>query len=92
MEYPGIGKRIEHTRMRRGMSLSDLARAAAVSKSLLSQLENGKRDGERTALGIFRSIARALGVSLDYLAGMYEYDKDDEPKGYEPAAVTLVGA
>ena len=36
-----------------------------------------------------KRIARALGVSVDYLIGMYE---DDEQGDDEPASVALVGA
>ena len=34
-------------------------------------------------------IAKALGVTLDYLAGMYE---DDDQGDGEPAGVAVVGA
>jgi hypothetical protein len=37
----------------------------------------------------YKKIARALGVSLDYLVGMYE---DDEQGDFEPTGVVLVGA
>lgn len=86
MKKTSIGKRMERQRLQRGMSITVLARAAGVSKSLISQLESGVRDGNRTALGMIQKIAQALGVSIDYLAGMYE---DDDAAAEDKAEVGI---
>jgi hypothetical protein len=51
-------------------------------------LEKGLRSGEKVSLGIAKRLALALGVTLDYLAGMYEEEEND----LEPASVAMVGA
>jgi transcriptional regulator with XRE-family HTH domain len=50
--------------MQRGWTQEELAQKAGISKSFLSELENGKRSiGAETLL----DLGRAVGVSLDYL-------------------------
>ncbi|MCP4360709.1 MAG: helix-turn-helix transcriptional regulator [Chloroflexi bacterium] len=46
----------------RGMTQQELAQAAAISPSYLSQIETGKRVGKTTVL---QAIARALNLTLD---------------------------
>ncbi len=48
----------------RGMTQQQVAEKAGISKPYLSQLESGHRRGTTEVLG---AVARALGVSLDYL-------------------------
>lgn len=56
---------MKQRRLALGWTLDRLATDAKVSKGFLSDLENGKR---KTAGGAYLSnIARALGVSLDFL-------------------------
>jgi transcriptional regulator with XRE-family HTH domain len=57
---------------------------AHVRHATLSQLERGIRADVTTETA--KRIARALGVSVDYLIGMYEDDEDPDP-----ATVALVG-
>lgn len=45
-----------------GLSQQDLAQAAGISASYLSQIETGKREGTTTVL---QAIARALNLTLD---------------------------
>ena len=60
-----LGDRIKQRRSDLGWTLDRLATDANVSKGFLSDLENGKR---KSAGGAYLSqIARALGVSLDFL-------------------------
>ncbi len=60
-----IGERIRARRQSLGWTLDRLATEASVSKSFLSDLENGKR---KTAGGDYlNNIAGALGMSVDHL-------------------------
>jgi len=59
-----IGRRIRQLRTARGMTLDELAAAVDRVPSQLSMIETGKREPKLTLL---RSIARALGTSLDAL-------------------------
>jgi y4mF family transcriptional regulator len=59
-----VGERIRERRAELGWTQDQLAQKAGISKSFLSDLENGKRSvGANNLL----DIARALGVSLDFL-------------------------
>ena len=60
------GSTIAAWRERNALSQTALAQAAGISKAYLSQIETGARRGSVRAL---RSIALALGVSLDQLVG-----------------------
>jgi transcriptional regulator with XRE-family HTH domain len=63
-EMATLGGRIKQRRHELGWTQDVLAQKAAISKSFLSDLENGKRSvGADTLL----EIARALNLSLDYL-------------------------
>lgn len=62
-----IGRRIRRFRNESGMSLSDLATNAGVSKSHLSVIENGS--GSRPGATILHKIAVALGVTLADVLG-----------------------
>lgn len=59
-----IGRRIRQLRTARGMTLDELAAAVDRVPSQLSMIETGKREAK---LSLLRSIARALGTSLDAL-------------------------
>lgn len=69
-----VGERIKARREELGWKQDDLAKKAAISKSFLSDLENGKRNVGADKL---LDIARALSLSLDYLMT----GKDIEPRG-----------
>jgi transcriptional regulator with XRE-family HTH domain len=73
-----MGERIAKMRQRRGMTPSELARRANIPLSTLSVIERGKRKGEGLTVATAKRIAEALGVSLDYLSGMYEDDDAGE--------------
>lgn len=59
-----VGERIRSRREELGWKQDDLATKAGISKSFLSDLENGKRNVGADKL---LDIARALNVSLDFL-------------------------
>lgn len=60
-----LGNRIRDARVARGLSQVTLAELAGVSPQYLGQLERGLRD---PSLGVAVRVARALGVSVDWLA------------------------
>jgi len=59
-----VGERIKARRSELGWTQESLAQKAGISKSFLSELENGKR---RVSADNLLEIARTLSVSLDYL-------------------------
>jgi transcriptional regulator with XRE-family HTH domain len=75
-----IGERITHLRLRKGiLTQAELARLAGVPLSTLSYVERGLRDGAGLSVATAQRLAKALGVTLDYLTGMYAED-DDVPR------------
>lgn len=59
-----VGERIKQRRLELGWTQDQLCTKAGLSKSFLSDLENGKRSISASNL---LDVARTLGVSLDYL-------------------------
>ena len=66
-----LGENIKIVRMQKKMSQADLAKAANVHQKNISKYEN---DGVVPSALILKEIAKALGVSADYLLGS---EKDD---------------
>ena len=62
-----IGVRIRSMRAEKGLSLTELAENAAVSKSYLSTVENGT--GSRPGAAVLHKLAQALGVTLADVLG-----------------------
>jgi transcriptional regulator with XRE-family HTH domain len=75
-----IGKRLKRLRQTRGLTLRQLASMARVPQSTLSAVETGSRGGGNLTLETGKRLARALGVTMDYLAGMYEDEREDEDR------------
>ena len=63
-----IGAKIKHHRESRGWTLRDLARFSRVDHAWLCRLESGER--HNMSLQAAARVAQALGVSVDYLAGL----------------------
>jgi transcriptional regulator with XRE-family HTH domain len=61
-----VGPRLKHLRLRRDITLTDLAGETGISVSTLSRLETGLR---RPTLEQLLPLARAYGVTLDELVG-----------------------
>ena len=59
-----VGPRLKHLRLRRDITLTDLAEETGISTSTLSRLEAGLR---RPTLEQLLPLARAYGVTLDEL-------------------------
>jgi transcriptional regulator with XRE-family HTH domain len=83
-------EKIEQLRKLRGLSQSDLAAAAGISQPRISEW---KRDDSRgPSLPVALSIARALGVPLDYLADDAQDDPPASLNAAEQQAVLLTRA
>lgn len=63
-----VAKRVAVERQLRGLSLSQLADKAGISKSYLSQLESGKQ--ENPSLDVLNKLADALGITVGRLIGI----------------------
>ena len=64
-----VGPRLKQIRVRRGLTLTELAAATGISKSTLSRLETGQR---KPSLELLLPIAQAHQVPLDELVGAPE--------------------
>ncbi len=73
-----IATRMRELRDARGLSLQDVADRAGIAKSHVWQIEQGKSANPTIATTV--GIARALGVSLDYLAGLSAAQPDLHPE------------
>jgi len=75
-----VGVRIKQIRMEMGWTQEKLARKADLSKSFMSDIENGKT---RVSGDNLLKIAEALGASLDYLMKGNSESKKDNPEPIE---------
>lgn len=76
----GIGRRTAAYRIERGMRVSDLARAAGVSPSLISQIERGQT---RPSVSTLFALAETLGLPVD--AFFREQPEQTAPADLPPA-------
>jgi transcriptional regulator with XRE-family HTH domain len=81
--------RLKEHRERFGWNQSELARRSGVPSQVISRLESGTRTG--LTLDVARRLARALGVSLDALAGTWE-DVEAHGPPEDVVAVEAAGA
>ena len=79
-----IGQRIRRFRTDRGLSASELAAAARVSKSYLSELESATGTAQRPSADILYRLAKALGVAMSDLLGR---PVTIEPKRHRPPSL-----
>lgn len=70
-----FGKRLAAKRRAKGWSQRELAREAGVSHTIVSGVEKGSRYSISTEAA--KKLARALGVSVDYLIGTFEDEDED---------------
>lgn len=70
--------RIVQLRHHRRMTLQELADAAGASKSWIWELEHGRASNITIDMAV--KLARALGVSLDYLTGLSTQTPDLHPE------------
>lgn len=70
---PIFGRRVLQMRERRGLSQQELANQAGTTAPTIWRIEHGKH--AEPGIYIARGIARALGVSLDFLVNLYGDDE-----------------
>lgn len=63
-ESAKLGKNLKRIRTEKGITQGDIVRKLGVSRSFISNIENGKTN---PTLSTITSIAKALGVSSDEL-------------------------
>ncbi len=79
-----LGERLKNRRQELRLSQQELSDMTGVRRATISELESGKQQG--MTVDTAKALARALGVSIDYLVGTWE-DSEGET---EPAALALV--
>ena len=73
-----IGERVQQRRQHLRWTQEDHARESGVPQATISRIEKGQR--RNPGADVIRRLARALGVTADWLIGMYEEEQDeDEP-------------
>ena len=70
-----IGKRIRKRRHELGLSQRELAHRIGVRQATISDLERGVQ--KETSTDVVRLLAKTLGVTADWLIGMYEENEEE---------------
>ena len=76
-----LGDRIKKFRHARGWTMRDLAKLSRVDHGWICRVETGERSN--ISLEAATRVAQALGVSLDYLAGL-TFDPTPRPRRPRP--------
>jgi transcriptional regulator with XRE-family HTH domain len=71
---PVFGRRVTLMREKRRLSQQELATRAGTTYQTIWRIENGKH--AEPGIYIARGIARALGVTMDYLCGVNDDDSE----------------
>lgn len=79
-----LSHQIKRRREQLGLSQTDLARLAEIPQPRLSEYERGAKTD--MTLWTAKRLARALGVSIDYLAETWEDAAEEAPPAAAPAA------
>jgi XRE family transcriptional regulator, regulator of sulfur utilization len=70
---PEVGATLQKLRLKRGLTLDDLSRAAGVSKSMLSQIE---REKANPTIAVAWRLSNALGVGIEELLSSNGENRD----------------
>jgi transcriptional regulator with XRE-family HTH domain len=73
---PRLGEGIKRLREQRGLTVQELATRAGTTYQSIWRIERGEQRDPSIAL--IRGIARALGVGVDHLIGMFTENKDSK--------------
>ena len=71
-----FSQRLKQLRKRHGLSQNGLANASGVAQAIIQRLESGQRGVDNLSVGVAKRLAKALGVTVDYLVGVYEEEND----------------
>jgi transcriptional regulator with XRE-family HTH domain len=85
-----IGEKITARRQQLGWSQTDLAQKIGISPSRISEFESGLKTD--CNLSTAKRLARALGCSIDYLAGTWDEDAEAPPAQTAPTGAPAPGA
>jgi transcriptional regulator with XRE-family HTH domain len=77
-----IGEKIAVRRQQLGWSQTDLAQKIGIAPSRISEFESGLKTD--CNLSTAKRLARALGCSIDYLAGTWDEDAEAPPAQTAP--------
>jgi transcriptional regulator with XRE-family HTH domain len=69
-----LAQRLHQRRLAKGLTMRQLAIQADIPQGIISRLERGEQD--YPSVPVAMRLAKVLGVSVDYLVGMYEEDED----------------
>jgi transcriptional regulator with XRE-family HTH domain len=72
-----IGERVKQRRLELSLTQAELARLIGVTQPKVSNLERGVEGG--ATIKTAKRLARALGCSIDYLAGTWEDEGEPAP-------------
>jgi transcriptional regulator with XRE-family HTH domain len=70
-----LAQRLQRLRLAKGLSRRQLAIQAGIPQGIISRLERGEQD--YPSVPVAMRLAKVLGVSVDYLIGMYEDDESE---------------
>lgn len=88
IDMQALGRCLAQERERKGWTQQQLATASRVGQNQISRLESGRKP--RLDVETLARLARALGVSLDHLAGLDEQAPEEEPAEGDHAAWVAV--
>jgi transcriptional regulator with XRE-family HTH domain len=81
-----LAQRLQRLRQGKNLSRRQLEIQAEIPHGIVSRLESGEQ--AYPSVPVAMRLAKVLGVSVDYLIGMYEEEEGED----NPAAAALVGA
>jgi transcriptional regulator with XRE-family HTH domain len=84
-----IGEKIAIRRQQLGWSQTDLAQKIGIAPSRISEFESGLKTD--CNLSTAKRLARALGCSIDYLAGTWDEEAEAPPAETAPAGAPAAG-
>jgi transcriptional regulator with XRE-family HTH domain len=70
-----FGEKVKQEREKRDWTQQELAKRAKVPHMTIWRLERGEHQSPR--MDIAKKLARTLGVSLDFLCGLYDAEDND---------------
>jgi transcriptional regulator with XRE-family HTH domain len=72
-----FGGRLKRLRKQQGLTMRQLEDQAHIPHGIVSRLERDQR--AYPSIPVAMQLAKRLGVTLDYLCGMYEEEVGDQP-------------